>query len=70
MTNEQLCILLKLYRERLLQINETCKDYTCCKDGLMFSNEIDRLSTEIYNDMKRLGFSAIPAKWTNKPRCQ
>ena len=63
MTNEQLYTLLRLYRERLLQINESCKDYTCCKDGLMFTNEIDRLAAEMYNDMKRLGFSVNPDKW-------
>ena len=63
MTNEQLYTLLRLYRERLLQINESCKDYTCCKDGEMFTNEIDRLAAEMYSDMKRLGFSVNPDKW-------
>jgi hypothetical protein len=54
MTNEQLYILLRLYRGRLLLIRERCATDACSEDGQAFAEEIDRLANEMWDDMKRL----------------
>jgi hypothetical protein len=54
MTDEQLYILLRLYRDRLLLIREKGEKYACSKDGQAFAGEIDRLANEILDDMKKL----------------
>lgn len=54
MTNEQLYILLRIYHDKLLEIEDKCRDYACSKDGQAFIGEINRLATEIERDMDTL----------------
>ena len=54
MTNEQLYVLLGLYRSRLLEIERRLGHLRCDEGGNAFTKEIFRLAEEMWSDMQKL----------------